>query len=364
MAGITRPVVILKKFYPENSSAPSIVHVTSSSSGGLAFLQNLEIIDRVIEAGRGFARNKKGESMKNTSALFFLLVLVATLFIAGCTQQQAAPPVSQPAAGPAQVTTAAGASDNVRLMDTKFGSVLADAKGMTLYYFVTDIPASGTSTCYAEANCSRFWPVFSVDKTLVSPPLAATDFSPMTRTDGAKQSVYRGWPLYYFANDKAPGDVRGEDVQKLWYVAKPDYTVMLAKQPSTGTFLTDGTGRTLYFFAKDAPGAASCTGTCLDKWPPFTSGTIVVPSVLKPADFSAIARSDGVKQTAFMGRMLYYFSGDSKPGEINGHGFNNLWYVANITGYTPPVPAPTTVPTTMPTIDYGSSSDSGGGGGY
>jgi hypothetical protein len=70
-----------------------------------------------------------------------------------------------------------------------------------------------------------------------------------------------------------------------------------------------------------------------------------------------------MKQTAFMGRPLYYYSGDKNPGETNGQGFNNIWYVANTSGSVPvvttiPTTLPTTVltavPTTMPTrFDYG-----------
>ena len=44
-----------------------------------------------------------------------------------------------------------------------------------------------------------------------------------------------------------------------------------------------------------------------------------------------------MKQTAFMGRPLYYFSDDAKPGDVKGQGFNDVWYVANITGTIPVV---------------------------
>jgi hypothetical protein len=67
-----------------------------------------------------------------------------------------------------------------------------------------------------------------------------------------------------------------------------------------------------------------------------------------------------MKQTAFMGRPLYYYSGDKKPGDTNGQGFNNLWYVANVTGS---VPAVTTVTTTVPTTVRTTSVATGGGGG-
>jgi len=307
--------------------------------------------------------------MKTITASLILLTLFLALIAAGCTQPQAAQPASQPASQPAAQppdTAAAGASDTVKLMNTNLGKVLTDAKGMTLYYFITDTPGSGSSTCYAAANCSRFWPVFYTGSVVVSPPLDPADFSSIARTDGAQQTTYYGWPLYYFLNDKVPGDVKGENVLKTWYVARPDYTVMLERLPATGTFLTDGQGKTLYYFAKDAPGAASCTGTCLDKWPAFNAGTVVAPSVLKPSDFTSVSRTDGVHQTAYMGRMLYYFTGDTKPGDTNGQGVINAWYVANITGYAPPVPTPvpTTVPTTQATIDMYADSGGGGGGGY
>jgi hypothetical protein len=67
-----------------------------------------------------------------------------------------------------------------------------------------------------------------------------------------------------------------------------------------------------------------------------------------------------MKQTAFMGRPLYYYSADTKPGNVNGQGFNNLWYVANITGSVPVV---TTIPTTIPTTTRTPSLATGGGGG-
>jgi predicted lipoprotein with Yx(FWY)xxD motif len=243
---------------------------------------------------------------------------------------------------------------------SSLGTILTDAKGMTLYYFITDIPASGASTCYAAANCSKFWPIFSVENVVVSPPLNAAAFASITRTDGTKQTTYNGWPLYYFLKDTKPGDVTGENVLKTWYVAKPDYTMMIGSTPTLGAFLTDSSGKTLYFFTKDTSGTSACTGSCLSLWPAFDGGSVVAPSVLKPSDFSTITRTDGVKQTSFMGRSLYTYSGDAKPGDVNGQGFNKLWYVANISGK---VPAVTIVPTTTPST-VRTTSPAGGGGGY
>ncbi|MCR4308686.1 MAG: hypothetical protein NUW14_01475 [Deltaproteobacteria bacterium] len=38
---------------------------------------------------------------------------------------------------------------------------------------------------------------------------------------GKRQTTYKGWPLYYFAGDKAPGDVLGHAVGNVWFVVNP-----------------------------------------------------------------------------------------------------------------------------------------------
>jgi predicted lipoprotein with Yx(FWY)xxD motif len=295
--------------------------------------------------------------MRNTTLFLLLLVVISTLFIAGCTQQQVVQPTPQP--------TAVKTANTIGTASSSLGTILVDSQGKTLYYFANDIPASGASSC--NGQCAVVWPIFSVDTITVSPPLVASDFSSITRADGKKQTTYRGWPLYYYQADTTPGDVNGENVLKVWFVVKPDETVMISHQASLGSFLTDKTGKTLYFFTKDTTGTSTCTGTCLAKWPAFSADPVSAPSVLKPSDFGSVSRADGVKQTAFMGRPLYYFTDDAKPGDVKGQGFNNLWYVANISGITPvvttpPTAVPTTIPTTVPTkqpttFDYG-------GGGY
>jgi predicted lipoprotein with Yx(FWY)xxD motif len=308
--------------------------------------------------------------MKTPMLLACMFALIALLFIAGCAQQQTVPPVgTTPPTTIPQVTvqqTPAPVAGVVMLGQTSLGKVLTDARGMTLYYFVTDLAGEGVSTCYGA--CAGFWPIFSVDTVVVSPPLQASDFSSITRTDSTKQTTYKGWPLYYFKNDKKAGDVNGENVLKTWYVAKPDYTMMIASRPATGSYLTDGTGRALYILEKDTtPGVSSCTGTCIATWPAFWVDNLVAPSVLDPKNFSTIIRGDGGKQWAYLGRPLYYYSVDKDAGDLYGEGIGNVWFAANVTGILPvpatPAPTATTVAsTTVPTTTlpvYG-----GGGMGY
>ena len=93
-------------------------------------------------------------------------------------------------------------------------TVLADAKGMTLYTFAKD--AAGKSAC--TGGCATNWP----------PLAAAADAKPMgewtviTRDDGSKQWAYKGQPLYTWVKDTKPGETTGDGVGGgSWKIAVP-----------------------------------------------------------------------------------------------------------------------------------------------
>ena len=90
---------------------------------------------------------------------------------------------------------------------------LADSNGMTLYYFTKD--SSGASTC--AGTCSDRWPAFYTDNVMVPVGMDAKEFGNITRADGKKQSTFRGWPLYYWVGDKAPGQTAGQGVNGVWF---------------------------------------------------------------------------------------------------------------------------------------------------
>lgn len=97
------------------------------------------------------------------------------------------------------------------------GRYLTDTEGMTLYWFKKD----GIDQSACTGGCVGNWPVFYRQQ--VAPPegLSAADFGSFTREDGARQSTFRGYPLYYFQRDAKPGDTRGHEVMDLWYVVDP-----------------------------------------------------------------------------------------------------------------------------------------------
>ena len=102
---------------------------------------------------------------------------------------------------------------------------------------------------------------------------------------------------------------------------------------SAGTFLTDGSGRSVYMFAKDGMNASACDGACASAWPPVTTaGSPAASGGAKSSDLGTLTRSNGTKQVTYNGHALYYFAGDSSAGQTNGQGVNGFgakwWLVA------------------------------------
>jgi predicted lipoprotein with Yx(FWY)xxD motif len=111
-------------------------------------------------------------------------------------------------------------------------------------------------------------------------------------------------------------------------------TVITTASSSAGTFLTSGSGRAIYLWAKDAGAMSACTGACASAWPPVT-GTATAAGSAKASDLGTITRSDGTKQVTYDGHPLYYFVGDSGPGTASGQGSDNFgakWWLVAPTG--------------------------------
>lgn len=95
-----------------------------------------------------------------------------------------------------------------------------------------------------------------------------------------------------------------------------------ARDFNTQGWLVDGAGMTLYTFEKDSPGLSVCVEGCARTWPPH-AGTGTFPS----ADWSAVRRTDGIRQWAFRGMPVYRFEGDAAPGDKKGDGAAGLWSI-------------------------------------
>jgi len=224
--------------------------------------------------------------------------------------------------------------------------VFADARGMTLYTYASDTVGGGAvqavSACVGD--CAKSWhPALAAHDAG-----AATDWSVLRRADGSRQWCYRGAPLYGFAGDEVPGDIKGQGSGSgAWRAAAflpevgivlPDSIAVRHLPDAGGTALVSLEGLTLYAFdGNPARPLSGCRdgADCAGSWRPFEAGAIANPV----GDFTVITRQDGITQWAYRSHPLYLFEGDRKPGEVKGVGADARFHVALIRRYFMPADA-------------------------
>jgi len=120
------------------------------------------------------------------------------------------------------------------------------------------------------------------------------------------------------------------------------YSVSLAVNNTLGTYLVNQTGFALYYSINDDPGngTSSCYDNCSEIWPPFCPENLTVARGLKAADFAIINRTDGLKQIAYKGWPLYFYSQDTKPNDVYGQSVDEVWSVVNPTSSAFRQPSP------------------------
>ena len=239
-------------------------------------------------------------------------------------------------------------TSNLRLAtDATFGRILTDGNGNSLYFFSKD--SKDNSECLN--GCLDAWPAYHNANISVGDGLDSNDFATITRTDGSMQTTYKGWPLYYFANDAAAGDTNGDGVGGVWFIAKPDYSVMYVNAQLVGndgnnyledytvgdgttSYITSFGGRTMYTFNNDSNGVNNFTANDFSNngaWPIVEITIDEIPSILNAADFGVIDVF-GRNQLTYKGWPLYYFGQDTTRGDNKGVSVPNpgVWPIANV----------------------------------
>ncbi len=248
----------------------------------------------------------------------------------------------------------AGAAENavagtpIGFFETPIGRVLAAGEGnRTLYTFAND--SIGVSTCLA--SCAAVWPPLMatanqqamLDELRANSALAsiARGLSVITRAGTQLQWAFNGMPLYHFSGDAAAGETNGENLDGDWFVARPlPIEVADAEGFSGGLLRGAGSinaginepalrnsiydGLTLYTFTLDIGGFSDCNAGCAEDWPPLYADKGAVGA----DGFSVITRTGGAAQWAYNNQPLYFFIGDSEPGDVFGDGADAAWFVA------------------------------------
>jgi predicted lipoprotein with Yx(FWY)xxD motif len=105
-------------------------------------------------------------------------------------------------------------------------------------------------------------------------------------------------------------------------------TVNVATDDQFGPYLVDADGMALYLFDRDQGTTTACTGPCAQSWPPLVASD-GAPTGGDGVDAAALATADGIlpDQVTYHGHLLYYFAGDTAPGDLNGVGLPGWWLV-------------------------------------
>lgn len=150
----------------------------------------------------------------------------AALLVAGCATTGSSPSASVASLEPSAPASAPAASEEAGeayvvnvAKDATLGDILVGEDGKTLYVFTKD--TGGKSVCNDE--CATNWPPFVLEEgeTVTAGEGVTGALASIARDDGTMQVTYAGAPLYYFAKDAAAGDVKGQGINDVWFVATP-----------------------------------------------------------------------------------------------------------------------------------------------
>ena len=126
----------------------------------------------------------------------------AGLIAAGCGSS-GSPSTPASSGSPAHTGAQASTGSALKTASISGATVLTNAKGFTLYWFVPD--TSTKSNC--NGSCATIWPPVK------GPATAGTGvtgkLTTITRSDGSMQATYNGHPLYTYTGDTAPGQNNG-----------------------------------------------------------------------------------------------------------------------------------------------------------
>jgi predicted lipoprotein with Yx(FWY)xxD motif len=163
------------------------------------------------------------------SRIYASYALIVAGMLSGCARGEktadtaavtSAPDTTASTTAPAPAAPTVSVSINTSTAP-KIGRYLTDANGRSLYVFLKD--QKNVSTCVDA--CAAAWPPFAASSTTsTDSSVKAALVGTISRSDGKSQSTYNGMPVYYYEDDKKPGDITGQGKNEfggLWYVVSP-----------------------------------------------------------------------------------------------------------------------------------------------
>ena len=146
-----------------------------------------------------------------------LLAYALSLVLAACGGGEVAEAPTE------QAAESSAAPATLMVTTTALGDTVVDGEGRAVYVFDND--SGGTSSC--DDQCAVNWPPVTVQGSPVAGDgVDEAKLGTIERTDGALQVTYGGRPVYHFAGDEGPGDVKGHGVGDKWWLVRPDGTAI------------------------------------------------------------------------------------------------------------------------------------------
>ncbi|WP_128803837.1 MULTISPECIES: hypothetical protein [unclassified Streptomyces] len=122
-------------------------------------------------------------------------------------------------------------TSTIKVTSSPLGNILTDGSGRTLYLFTED--GKNTNSMNCDAACIRLWP--HMEGKPHAGKGAQASLIGATKGGGKAQVTYAGHPLYYYANDRASGDVKGQGIDKIWYVMNAKGTAIKTAAPAASS---------------------------------------------------------------------------------------------------------------------------------
>lgn len=159
-----------------------------------------------------------------------MVLVAAALLPAACSSPSSG-------SGGTSGTSSSPASSGSALKTTQISgvTVLTNATGLTLYWFVPD--TSTKSNC--NGSCAQIWP--PVNGPATAGAGVTGKLGTITRSDGSTQATYDGHPLYTYTADTAPGQANGNGINAsggVWH----EMTASGAAAPTSGPSASSGGG--------------------------------------------------------------------------------------------------------------------------
>lgn len=108
-------------------------------------------------------------------------------------------------------------------------------------------------------------------------------------------------------------------------------TTLGLAETDLGSVLVDAEGFALYLFVPDSQGPSTCEGQCRATWPQLV-GEPAPGDGVDAGLLGTVENADGSIQATYNGWPLYYFASDAAPGDLNGQGVGDVWYLVDPVG--------------------------------